>query len=122
MNQLSGYIEVGGIPFKFGTNSWALFCDKKGVDLDQLKETGLFGTYEGDKVVKSPSPFVMREYFYCAYVSAMRAKGLEPLNEYAFNDVLDDVPNALDHLSGAMARGKVMGYDLGESRDFPASL
>ncbi len=47
MNTLSGYIELDlgePVPFKFGTNAYALFCEKRKIEFHQMPETGVFGS------------------------------------------------------------------------------
>lgn len=114
MNTLSGYTEVdlNGelIPFKFGTNAWALFCEKRKIEFYQIAESGVFGKIEGDKVL-SPDVFALIELFYFAYVSAIRAKKeTVKLNIEQFTELVDETPGVMVKLQEVMLQAKIMGY------------
>lgn len=119
MNALSGYIELemGGelIPFKFGTNAWALFCEGRKIDFNQIVETGVFGKFKDGEMVTSPDIIALRDLYYAAHVSAMRSKGLpQKLNLNSFGDLLDDTKGAILKLQEVMLTSKIMGYTFTE--------
>ena len=114
MNTLSGYIEVdfGGehLPFMFGSNAYALFCEKYKIEFWQIAESGIFGS-EG----KPPDIFKLRELFYFAHVSAMRSRDESPMvNEFRFGDLLDNTEGAISQLQGAVVNAKMLGFTLVE--------
>ena len=114
MNTLSGYIEIDfsgeRLPFQFGSNAYALFCEKYKIEFWQIAESGIFGS-EG----KPPDIFKLRELFYFAHVSAMRSRG-EPVmvNEYRFGDLLDNTEGAIGQLQTAVVNAKMLGFSLAE--------
>ena len=114
MNTFSGYIEVdfGGerLPFMFGSNAYALFCEKYKIEFWQIAESGIFGS-EG----KPPDIFKLRELFYFAHVSAMRSRNEQPMvNEFRFGDLLDNTEGAVSQLQGAVVNAKMLGFTLVE--------
>lgn len=130
MNALSGYkeLEMGGelIPFKFGTNCWALFCESRKIEFHQIVDTGIFGKIEGGKMVSGPDIFALRDLFYFAHVAAMRSKGLPvKVNVEGFGDLLDETKGAVLTLQEVMLQAKIMGYTFtelseeGKSENFP---
>lgn len=109
MNQLSGYceIEMGGevLPFKFGTNCWALFCEMRKIEFSDIAESGVFRR----------NPVALRDLYYCAYKAAIRAKGeVIKLNLEAFGDLLDETAGATDTLQDTFLTAKLMGYTFTE--------
>ena len=113
MNALSGYIELelSGdeektlVPFKFGTNAWALFCERRKIEFHQIVDTGVFGT----------NFIVLRELLYCAYIAALRSKNKEvTLNLEQFTDLLDETPDALPKLQEVILQSKILGFSLTE--------
>jgi hypothetical protein len=119
MNALSGYIELemGGelIPFKFGTNCWALFCENRKIDFNKIKESGVFGKWEDKVMTEPPDLFAMRDLFYAAHVAAMRSKGLPAkINADQFGDLLDETKGAVFKLQEVMLQSKIMGYSFTE--------
>jgi hypothetical protein len=117
MNQLSGYTEIewGGkvYPFKFGTNAWAIFCQDRGIEFGQIGDTGVFGKWEGEQMVKGPNMIALFDLYYCAYVSAVRAKGEKPQPKEFIMDILDDVEGSFAELQDTMVRGKLLGFTMG---------
>ena len=118
MNQLSGYVEITFgdqvLPFKFGTNAWALFCEMKGIEFGGIMSSGVFGTYENGEITKPPDILALLDLFYCAHKAAMRAKDLQPVNKETFCDMLDETSGAMLDLQKAMLTAKLMGYNLTE--------
>jgi len=108
MNTLSGYIELNfgvlsePVPFKFGTNAYALFCEKRKIEFHQIPETGVFGS----------NIVALRELYYCAHVSAMRSAGKEPLNIERLTDLLDEYGDK--GLVDAMLQSRILGFTLKE--------
>ena len=114
MNTFSGYIEIDfsgeRLPFMFGSNAYALFCEKHKIEFWQIAESGIFGS-EG----KPPDIFKLRELFYFAHVSAMRSKGENPMvNEFRFGDLLDNTEGAIPQLQTAVINAKMLGFSLAE--------
>src|SRR5574343_1732341 len=101
MNALSGYIELdmGGqiLPFKFGTNAWALFCEMRSIEFSDIAESGVF-----------KSDFaVLRDLFYCAHKAALRSRNeVVNLNVEGFGDLLDETEGALKKLTDTMITAK----------------
>jgi hypothetical protein len=119
MNALSGYIELSlgdeVLPFKFGTNAWALFCDMRKIEFGDIANSGIFGKYEDGKVIKGPDFIALRDLYYCAYQAAVRAKDeVVKLNIERFTDLLDDTQDAIFKLQEVMIKAKIMGYNLTE--------
>ena len=116
MNQLSGYVEIemGGesLPFKFGTNCWALFCERRKIDFYQIESTGVFGEVKDGVIVKMPDFFALRDLYYSAHVSASRSKGVQPKAIEVFSDLLDETEGAIVKLQEAMLTAKVMGFSI----------
>ncbi len=110
MNERSGYteLEVEGvvIPFKFGTNAYALYCEMHGCDLHEIIGTGLFGDTEKNV---PPSIMRLRELFFCAYRTACALKN-EPVkyNIHQITEFIDDT-DGLAKLQSAMVKSHVMG-------------
>ena len=114
MNTLSGYIEIdfGGerLPFQFGSNAYALFCEKYKIEFWQIASSGIFGDKE-----TPPDIFKLRELFYFAHVSAMRSKGESAMvNEFRFGDLLDNTEGAIGQLQTAVVNAKMLGFSLAE--------
>ena len=114
MNTLSGYIEVdfGGerLPFQFGSNAYALFCEKYKIEFWQIATSGIFGDKETPTDI-----FKLRELFYFAHVSAMRSRGEQAMvNEYRFGDLLDNTEGAIGQLQTAVVNAKMLGFSLAE--------
>ena len=119
MNQLSGYIEIEAagevLPFKFGTNAWALFCQEKNIELYEIASTGIFGSFEDGKLVKNPDFVALRDIFHAGYVTAMRMRGKEPVfNSIMLGELLDEVPNAYMKLQDTLMKSKMLGFTFGE--------
>lgn len=107
MNALSGYCEIkmgdDTLPFKFGTNSWALFCEMHKLEFSDV-ETSLSGNF-----------IALRDFFYCAYKAAVRANGdLVKYNVDKFGDMLDETEGAVEQLHNTMLTAKIMGFTFGE--------
>jgi hypothetical protein len=116
MNTQTGYttLEYNGeqIPFKFGTNAYALYCEMHGIDLYQIPETGLFGKTEGDKVLEAPSILRLRELFFCAYRAACLISGTEQkYNLYQVTECIEQ--SDITVLQDAMLKGSVIGAGRG---------
>lgn len=114
MNTLSGYIEIDfgseRLPFQFGSNAYALFCEKYKIEFWQIADSGIFGN-EG----KPPDIFKLRELFYFAHVSAMRSRGEQAMvNEFRFGDLLDNTEGAVAELQTAVVNAKMLGFSLVE--------
>jgi hypothetical protein len=114
MNTLSGYIEIDfgseRLPFQFGSNAYALFCEKYKIEFWQIAESGIFGDKE-----TPPDIFKLRELFYFAHVSAMRSRGEQAMvNEYRFGDLLDNTEGAITELQTAVVNAKMLGFSLAE--------
>ena len=114
MNTLSGYteIEMGGktLPFKFGTNCWALFCEMRGIEFHEIASSGVFGSETG-----APNIIALRDLFYCAYKAAKRSRGEIPeLNVDAFGDLLDESKDAMVKLGDVLQTAKIMGFSISE--------
>jgi hypothetical protein len=124
MNPLSGYIELelAGevLPFKFGSNAWALFCCRYKLELYQIADSGIFGKVEKQeddtsKVITPPSIEKMKELYYDAHVSAMRSAGKPvTINEFKFNDLLDETPDAMLRLQEAFLTSRMLGFTFAE--------
>lgn len=115
MNALSGYIELElgdqVLPFKFGSNAWALFCEMHKIEFFQIADSGVFGKVEEGEVVSPPNIERLRELYYCAYQSAMRSKGEKvTINMFAFNDLLDETKGAVLKLQEVMLTSRILGY------------
>jgi hypothetical protein len=109
MNALSGYVEIemGGeiLPFKFGTNCWALFCEMHHIEFGQIAESGIF----------SSNFLALRDLYYSAHVTALRSKGeTAKINLERFSDLLDETKGANEKLQEAMLTSKIMGYTFTE--------
>jgi hypothetical protein len=109
MNTLSGYTELkmgeDTLPFKFGTNCWALFCEMRKIEFSDITTSGAF---TGDFVA-------LRDLFYCAYKAAIRSKGeIVKYNVEAFGDLLDETDGAIAQLQDAMLTAKIMGFTFKE--------
>jgi len=105
MNQFSGYteIEMGGqtLPFKFGTNCFALFCEMRKIEFHEIVDTGVFGS----------NLVARRDLYHCAYVAAMRSKGKQAeLNLEAFGDLLDETEGVSEKLLDTFMTAKFMGF------------
>lgn len=117
MNTQSGYIEIDingdVLPFKFGTNSWALFCEMHNIELYQIGESGILGKYVDGKMVAPPDVIKLRDLFHCAYVAACRSKSVTPkYNLYQFGDILDENKDMNGKLQTTMVRSKMFGINL----------
>jgi len=117
MNTLSGYVEVtiAGevLPFKFGTNAWALFCEMHKIELFQIAESGILGKVDEQGNISSPDLSKLRDIFYCGYQSACRSQRKEvKYNLFEFGDMLDESFDAVKELQKAMLTAKVMGFSL----------
>lgn len=109
MNQLSGYIELemGGeiLPFKFGTNCWALFCEMRKLEFADIATSGVFNSDLSS----------LRDLFYCAHKAALRSKGeVVKLNLEAFGDLLDETTGATQTLQETMFTAKMLGFTFDE--------
>lgn len=109
MNALSGYCELNMageiVPFKFGTNCWALFCESRKIEFSDIATSGAFS---GDFVA-------LRDLFYAAHVAAMRSKGEQTkLTLEAFGDLLDETTGAIQQLQDTMLTAKIMGFTFKE--------
>jgi hypothetical protein len=109
MNALSGYCELSMagevIPFKFGTNCWALFCEDRKIEFSDIATSGAFS---GDFVA-------LRDLFYAAHKAAMRSKGEQvKLTLEAFGDLLDEETGAIQKLQDTMLTAKIMGFTFKE--------
>jgi hypothetical protein len=107
MNALSGYCEIkmgdDTLPFKFGTNCWALFCEMHKVELGEIDSS------------LSDDLLALRDFFYCAYKSAVRSKGeTVKYNIEAFGDLLDETEGAVSQLYDTMRTAKIMGFTFDE--------
>jgi len=116
MNTFSGYIEIEvdgrKMPFKFGSNAYALFCQMRGIEFWQLAESGVFGRIDEEgKIVQLPDFGALRDLFFCAHQAAMRSKGeSEMVNTYQLGDILDEYPEVVIQLQTAMINAKLMGF------------
>jgi hypothetical protein len=138
MNTLSGYteIELAGevIPFKFGTNAWSLFCEKKNIEFYEIFKSGIFGKFgdfgvneKGEPITYKPEPdiFALQELFYFAYVTAKRMKKETAFTYEEFTAMMDETPGAMVALQKVLLESKVMGYTFtqlaegGEKANFP---
>lgn len=109
MNALSGYTEIAlngeTLPFKFGTNCWALFCEMRHLEFGDIATSGVF----------SADLSALRDLFYCAYEAALRSKGEKPkYNLEAFGDLLDETTGATQKLQETMLTAKMLGYTFSE--------
>lgn len=116
---MSGYVEVNVgedvMAFKFGTNAYALFCELHKIELYQVGESGVFGTWEGKNMVKPPDIIKMRDLFHCAYVANCRAKSIPvKYNLYEFGDILDEDNTLMLRLQETMVTSKMFGFNLKE--------
>jgi hypothetical protein len=115
MNPLSGYteIELNGetLPFKFGTNAWALFCEKRKLEFSDIFKSGIFGKFEGDEYNPSPDIFALQELYYYAYVTACRMKkDAVKYNYEEFSAFMDETPGAMVALQKVLLESRVLGY------------
>jgi|WetSurSiteA1Bulk_404760.scaffolds.fasta_scaffold123609_1 hypothetical protein len=115
MNPLSGYIELdlnGEIlPFKFGTNAWSLFCEKKGIEFYQIFNSGVFGKFKGEDFVPEPDIFALQQIYYFAYVTACRIKNERAAHNFeSFTTLMDETPGAMIALQKVLLESKIMGY------------
>jgi hypothetical protein len=124
MNEMSGYIEIkvgeDVLPFKFGTNAWALFCNLRGIELGEIGDTGVFGTWDKDEkgkpiMIKTPDIMALRDIFHAGYVSALRIRGkTEVLTAEGLLDLLDEVPGSMQLLESTLLESKFLGKKLKE--------
>jgi hypothetical protein len=120
MNALSGYIEIDlagqVLPFKFGSNAWALYCEMHKIEFYQINESGIFG-HEASEGVEALPPSLdrLKDLYYCAYKAAMRSRGdMNVVNSFAFNDLLDEAQGVFLKLQEVMLTAKIMGYTFTE--------
>ena len=120
MNKLSGYAvyEIAGekIPFKFGVNAYALFCEHRKIGLEDIGKTGLYGEYD-DKgnLTKDPDVKTITELSYFAYVTACKMEGKEAaINLLAFSEMVSDERDVLIKLFELNLEAKLMGRTLQE--------
>lgn len=119
MNELSGYgvFEVAGeqVPFKFGVNAYSLFCKSRGIDLGEIGETGLYGTFKGEEMIKAPDMTATIELAYFAYVTARRMKGGEPEHTLTeFTEMVGDTKDVLSQFQNLMLTSRILGYTFPE--------
>jgi hypothetical protein len=124
MNTLSGYIELelAGevLPFKFGTNAWSLFCEKRSIEFSQIFTSGVFGKVSKDDkdvltFTAEPDIFALQELFYFSYVSAVRMKKESvKFNFEEFSAMMDELPGAMVKLQKVMLESKILGYSFTE--------
>ncbi len=120
MNNLSGYgvFEIAGekLPFKFGVNAYALFCQYRGVDLDKIATTGLYGEYDSDgKPTKDPDVKANIELAYFAYQTACQMKGEDTrFNLITFQEMMQEEYDVLVKLFTLNLESKLMGRTLTE--------
>ena len=119
MNQLSGYdvFEVAGekLPFKFGVNAYSLFCKHRSIELGEVNSTGLYGTFDGDKIIKGPDTTANIEMAYFAYVTALRMKNQEPdHNLIEFTEMISEEKDILLKLQELNLSARFMGYTFTE--------
>lgn len=120
MNSFSGYIEInlGGeqIPFKFGSNAFALFCQKHELEFWEIYSSGVFGHVdEKGKVTKAPDLPKLYDLFYYAHHAAMLSEGKgDMINRYKLGDYLDEDPEVIFSLQKAVTSAKFMGRKLDE--------
>ena len=120
MNNLSGYgvYEIAGerLPFKFGLNAYALFCEQRKIGLEDVHKTGLYGEYdEQGKLLKEPDANAVTELSYFAYVTACKMENIEiKHNLIAFSEMLSDEIEVLYQLFNLNLAAKLRGRTLSE--------
>lgn len=118
MNALSGYIELDMsgelVAFKFGTNAYALFCEKRKIEFHQIIDTGVFGKFKGDKMIAGPDLVALRDLFYAAHVAACRSADKPPKRLETIGDLLDETKGAMEKLQEVVLSSKIMGYTFAE--------
>lgn len=117
MNQLRGYIEIGEgkVPFKFGTNAWARFCESRSIEFGDILTCGIFGQWKEEEVkgksetvmVKAPDVLLLADLFFHAHICA----GGTLTKDQVF-DLLDESEGAFELLQQTMLRGKILGFSL----------
>jgi hypothetical protein len=127
MNPLSGYIELelAGevLPFKFGSNAWSLFCEKRKLEFHEIFKSGVFGKFGTDPAGKetyesTPDMFALQDIYFFAYVTAIRMKKeIQKFNFEEFIGLLDDTPEAMIKLQKVLFESKMMGYTFKELAD-----
>ena len=119
MNNLSGYgvFEIAGeqIAFKYGINAYKLFSDHRGIGLEDVHKTGLYGEFIDGKITKDPDVLANAELAYFAYVTACEMKGQEiKYNLLAFTEMLSEEKEVLVKLFNLNLESKLMGRTLSE--------
>ncbi|HQK52841.1 MAG TPA: hypothetical protein PLA73_01245 [Sedimentibacter sp.] len=115
MNELSGYkeLKVGEKIFslKFGTNATALFCIARGVDLNEIASTGIYGKWEGDKMISPPDVYAILQLAWFAHVTACKIKGEETSvgSMEEFIEYINEYEGVLDKIVEAMQTSKFLG-------------
>ena len=120
MNPLSGYteLELAGekLSYKFGTNAWSLYCEKRKIEFYDIFKSGIFGRYgkdaEGNDIFNAePDIFVLQELYYFAYVTDCRIKKVPVRFCFEeFTALMDETPGAMVALQKVLLEAKVMGY------------
>jgi len=104
---LFGLKKVGGtlIPLKFGTNTYRLLCEAKGLEFYQME-----GYLKGN-------PFAMLELSYFAYVTAMRLRG-EPteIGLDTFIELAGDDAEFIKEVSKIMESARVWGQSTSDAK------
>jgi len=110
MNTKSGFTEINIegdlVPLKFGMNAFLLFCELRGIELDQL-----------DKVLAKADPGVLRDMTFCGNKAASLSRGIEPFfkNKEEIGDLLDENPGFITAVVEAMMNARVFGQSLADS-------
>ena len=120
MNNLSGYgvYEIAGekLAFKFGVNAYALFCEHRGIGLEDIAKTGIYGEYnDKNEITKEPDVKANIELSYFAYVTECKMRGAEPsINLLTFSEMMSEKYDTLVKLFTLNLESKIMGRTLPE--------
>lgn len=126
MNELSGYkeVKIGGrmFPMKFGVNASALFCLARGVDLPQIADTGLYGRYEGEKMISPPDVYALLQLAWFAHVTACKIerRETEVASMEEFIELCNEEEGTMEEITRAMLESKFLGRKItGEAKKKP---
>ena len=104
---LFGLKKVGGqmIPLKFGTNTYRLLCEAKGLEFYQMED------------YLKGNPFAMLELSYFAYVTAMRMRG-EPteIGIDTFVELAGDDADFIKEVGKIMEGARMWGRTVEEAK------
>lgn len=107
---------------KFGVNASALFCLARGVDLSQIADTGLYGKYEGEKMISPPDVYALLQLAWFAHVTACKIGGrdTEVASMEEFIELCNEEEGTMEEITRAMLESKFLGRKItGEAKKKP---